>query len=104
MPRGRTCPSDRGQPAGCGETPRLCRDWPFTPLFPETRHLGNDVRVQDPPEGKTWSLEELQQAFERYSELVNASDLAPSTKTTYLVHADRFVCWLAGQVRIGPSR
>jgi len=29
---------------------------------------------------------------------VNAADLALSTKTTYLVHADRFVRWLSGEV------
>jgi hypothetical protein len=41
--------------------------------------------------------------FQRYSDLVNRSDLAPSTKTTYLVHADRLVRWLAGEVEIGNS-
>ncbi len=48
-----------------------------------------------------WTLDDLRQEFERYSRLVNAADLAPTTKTTYLVHADRFVRWLAGEVDIG---
>ena len=41
---------------------------------------------------------------ERYSALVSAADLAPSTKSTYLTHADRFVRWLAGEVHIAPGR
>ena len=36
--------------------------------------------------------------FERYCELVNASDRRPTTKTTYIQHADRFVRWLAGEI------
>ncbi|OLT25337.1 hypothetical protein BJF83_23135 [Nocardiopsis sp. CNR-923] len=51
-----------------------------------------------------WTIGNIQSAFERYSEIVNASDLAPSTKTTYLVHADRFVRWLAGEIRIRGER
>jgi hypothetical protein len=37
------------------------------------------------------TLEELRGEFERSNSLINAADLAPSSKTTYLVHADRFV-------------
>lgn len=58
--------------------------------------------------GDTWTLDQLREEFERYSTLINAADLAPSSKTTYLVHADRFVRWLAGEVDIAtgspPSR
>jgi hypothetical protein len=52
---------------------------------------------------RTWALDDLRREFQRYSDLVNTSDLAPSTKTTYLVHADRFVRWLAGEVEIGSG-
>ena len=50
-----------------------------------------------------WTLDDLRREFERYSDLVNAADLAPTTKTTYLIHADRFVRWLAGEVDIGSG-
>ncbi len=39
----------------------------------------------------TWTLDDLRRDFAQYSELVNAADLAPTSKTTYLAHADRFV-------------
>ena len=45
----------------------------------------------DKEAGKSWTLEELRGEFERSNSLINAADLAPSSKTTYLVHADRFV-------------
>jgi len=47
-----------------------------------------------------WTIHDLRREFERYSQLVNASDRAPSTKATYLQHADRFVRWLAGEIDI----
>jgi hypothetical protein len=50
-----------------------------------------------------WTLTDIRREFARYSELVNASDLAPSSKTTYLQHADRFVRWLGGEVEIRPG-
>jgi hypothetical protein len=53
---------------------------------------------------ETWTIDDIRREFERYSNLVNAAELAPSTKTTYLVHADRFVRWLAGEVDIVPGR
>lgn len=52
----------------------------------------------------SWTLDELRAEFDRYSELINAADLAQSSKTTYLVHADRFVRWLAGEVEIAPGK
>jgi len=52
---------------------------------------------------RSWTVDERRVEFQRYSDLVNRSDLAPSTKTTYLVHADRLVRWLAGEVEIGNS-
>lgn len=54
--------------------------------------------------GRAWTMEELRREFERYSDEVNAADLRPSTKSTYLSHADRFVRWLAGEVDIPPAR
>lgn len=51
----------------------------------------------------SWTLDDLRREFERYSALVNAADLAPSSKSTYLTHADRFVRWLAGEVDIAPA-
>jgi hypothetical protein len=58
----------------------------------------------DKEAAKSWTLEELRGGFERYSSLINAADLAPSSKTTYLVHADSFVRWLAGEVEIAAGR
>ncbi|MEV4583241.1 hypothetical protein AB0K16_59555 [Nonomuraea jabiensis] len=53
---------------------------------------------------EAWTIDDIRREFERYSVLVNAADLAPSTKSTYLAHADRFVRWLAGEVHIAPGR
>ncbi len=36
--------------------------------------------------------------------MVDAADLAQTTKTTYLVHADRFVRWLGGEVQTRPGQ
>jgi hypothetical protein len=44
-------------------------------------------------------LSELRAEYERYARQVNAADLRPTTKSTYLQHADRFVRWLGGEVR-----
>ena len=38
--------------------------------------------------------------FDRYCDLVNASSRKPTTKTTYIQHADRFVRWLASEIQI----
>ncbi|MBO3748981.1 hypothetical protein J5X84_23125 [Streptosporangiaceae bacterium NEAU-GS5] len=51
-----------------------------------------------------WTIDDIRREFEAYSRIVNAADLAPTTKTTYLIHADRFVRWLAGEVEIGSGR
>ncbi len=53
-------------------------------------------------EGEAWTLADLRREFERYSAQINGSDLAPTSKSTYLVHADRFIRWLAGEVEIRP--
>ena len=49
---------------------------------------------------RTWTLAQLREAFEEYASQGNDAKLAPATKTTYLQHADRFVRWLAGEVRL----
>jgi hypothetical protein len=54
--------------------------------------------------GETWTLDDLRREFDRYSKLINAADLAPTGKATYLTHADRFIRWLAGEVDIQPGR
>jgi hypothetical protein len=53
-----------------------------------------------PRERTVWTIDDLRRDFAVYSDLVNRSDRAPSTKSTYLTHADRFVRWLAGEVDI----
>jgi len=55
------------------------------------------------PQRDTWTLADLRRDYARYSQEVNAADLRPTTKSTYLSHADRFVRWLAGEVRIPPA-
>jgi hypothetical protein len=45
-------------------------------------------------------IDYIRQEFERYCQLVNASGRKPTTKTTYIQHADRFVRWLAGEIQI----
>ena len=50
-----------------------------------------DYRGMNENPADAWTLTDIRREFARYSELVNGSDLAPSSKTTYLQHADRFV-------------
>lgn len=45
-----------------------------------------------------WTIDDIRREFKRYCDLINASDRTPSTKGTYIQHADRFVRWLAGEV------
>jgi hypothetical protein len=48
-----------------------------------------------------WSIDDIRRELGRYGELVNATSLAPTTKSTYLADADRFVRWLAGEIDLG---
>lgn len=41
------------------------------------------------------SLQEVQEALDRYRSVVEQSELRPLSKQTYLLHADQFVRWLA---------
>ena len=49
---------------------------------------------------RTWTMNDIRREFQRYCDLVNASGRKPTTKATYIQHADRFVRWLAGEVNI----
>jgi hypothetical protein len=51
-------------------------------------------------DSRTWTMDDIRREFERYCKLVNASDRKPTTKTTYIQHADRFVRWLEGKIEI----
>lgn len=48
----------------------------------------------------SWTIEDIRREFDRYSDLINASDRKPTTKATYVQHADRFVRWLAGEADV----
>jgi hypothetical protein len=47
-----------------------------------------------------WSIDDIRREFDRYCGLINASDRKPTTKATYIQHADRFVRWLAGEIDV----
>jgi hypothetical protein len=47
---------------------------------------------------ETWTMDDIRREFQRYCDEVNASTRKPTTKATYIQHADRFVRWLAGEV------
>ena len=49
------------------------------------------------------SLHEVQEAFERYSDVVEESELQLSSKNTYLLHAKQFVRWLADDFEPGTT-
>ena len=41
------------------------------------------------------ALREVQDALERYKEVVEATEMTPTSKNTYLLHAEQFVRWLS---------
>ena len=41
------------------------------------------------------ALREVQDALERYKEVVEATEMTPTSKKTYLLHAEQFVRWLS---------
>jgi hypothetical protein len=47
-----------------------------------------------------WSIDDIRREFDRYCRLINASDRKPTTKATYIQHADRFVRWLVGEIDV----
>ena len=48
----------------------------------------------------SWSIDDIRRDFERYCKRINDSDRKPTTKATYIQHADRFVRWLAGEIDV----
>jgi hypothetical protein len=50
------------------------------------------------PDRQTWTMDDIRRDFQQYCDEVNASTRKPTTKATYIQHADRFVRWLAGEV------
>ena len=49
------------------------------------------------------SLREVQEALEKYREVVDATRMTPSTKRTYLLHAENFVRWLSDDFNPGVN-
>ena len=49
------------------------------------------------------SLQEIREAFERYSDVVEESELRLSAKNTYLLHARQFVRWLSDEFEPGAT-
>ena len=49
------------------------------------------------PEIGSAALNEVDAALERYTDVVEQSDRAPSTKKTHIDHARYFVRWLKGE-------
>lgn len=43
------------------------------------------------------ALQQVRQALSQYTREVEATDMTDSTKKTYLLHAENFVRWLAGE-------
>lgn len=50
-----------------------------------------------------WTLEGLEHALEVYCAEVEAADLAPDTRRTYIRHSSTFVRWLAGDFTPGAG-
>ena len=48
-------------------------------------------------------LKQVREALATYTEEVEASELMPSTKRTYLRHAETFVRWLEGDFEPGAN-
>ena len=45
----------------------------------------------------------VQDALERYKEVVEATEMTPTSKKTYLLHAEQFVRWLADDFEPGAT-
>ena len=55
------------------------------------------------PKISLMSLQEVQDAFERYSDVVEESELRLSAKNTYLLHARQFLRWLSDDFEPGAT-
>ena len=49
------------------------------------------------------ALNEVRDALERYKEVVEATEMTPKSKNTYLLHAEHFVRWLADDFQPGAT-
>jgi uncharacterized protein (DUF39 family) len=49
---------------------------------------------------KTWTIQDIKNAFAEYSALINQSRRTLNTKVTYLTHVGRFIRWLEGEVEV----
>ena len=49
------------------------------------------------------ALDEIKRAFETYCSEVEKSGLRPASKSTYLLHAENFVRWLADDFKPGST-
>ncbi len=49
------------------------------------------------------ALDEVWDALERYKEVVEATEMTPQSKSTYLLHAEQFVRWLADDFEPGAT-
>ncbi len=49
------------------------------------------------------ALSEVQEALGRYTEVVEATEMTPSSKKTYLLHAEQFLRWLADNFEPGAT-
>ena len=54
---------------------------------------GDSCRWRVPPE----ALSKIQEALDRWTAAVEATDMRITTKRTYIDHPSRFVRWLAGE-------
>ena len=48
-------------------------------------------------------MSHVREAFEDYRAVVEASNLAPASKDTYLRHAETFVRWIEGDFKPGAQ-
>lgn len=50
------------------------------------------------------TLQEVEGALREYEQEVQASNMTPSTKHTYLLHSENFVKWLKGEFVPGARK
>ncbi len=55
------------------------------------------------PKVSLLSLQEVQEALERYRLEVEATPMTTSTKKTYLLHAENFIRWLSDEFNPGAN-
>jgi hypothetical protein len=50
------------------------------------------------------TLDEIEAALREYERQIEASNMTPSTKHTYVLHSENFVKWLRGEFVPGARR